>query len=218
MLILLSKPSVFLSDSMMLLIHSLIPSTLSTERMRITLISSREYHRNCPRFQQSCPRFYRFGYGCWTHVYNPSSCPTVFQHLFSAITRFIAFFLVIMPMYLCQSIQSVLSYVFHPNRGLFYQDQTNFHLHDQIQPPQMITSSNRHQRMYIYSWPYRPFLHIRALQKPRNIKVFSPHRGGLILVYTLRTFRHKQDSTLVTGITTIYSISMLYLPPFNHNI
>ena len=102
-LISLSKPSVFLPDSMMLFIRS---------------------HSIILKHQ--------------AHVYNPSSCPTVFQHLFSAITRFIAFFLVIMPMYLCQSIQSVLSYVFHPNRGLFYQDQTNFHLHDQIQPPQTI--------------------------------------------------------------------------------
>ena len=139
-----------------------------------------------------------------TYVYNPSSCPTVFQHLFPAIARFITVLVVIkadvfMPEHIVQFWYPIISMTRF----------TNF---------QMIPSSKRHQRMYIYSWPYRPFLHIRALQKPRKIKVFSPHCGSLILVYTLRTFRHKQDSVLVRRITTTYSISMLYLPPFDHNI
>ena len=61
------------------------------------------------------------------HVYNPSSCPTVFQHLFSAIVRIIAFLFLIkadvfMPEHTVRFIE-----VFHPN-------QTSFHLHDQTQP------------------------------------------------------------------------------------
>lgn len=88
----------FLPDSMMLLIHSLIQSILSAECMWITGISAREYHWSYPRFQQSCPRFlwshlqsHRFDYGCWTYVYDPSSCPTIFQSIFSAISRFFVF-------------------------------------------------------------------------------------------------------------------------------
>ena len=147
----------------------------------------------------------------YAYVYNPSSCPTVFQSLFPVIARFFAVLVVIkadvfMPEHIVQFWYPIISMT------------RSQYLHDQTETHWMIPSSNRHQRMYIYSWPYSPFLHIRAHQKPRNIKVFSPHCGGLILVYTFGTFRHKQDSTLVTGITTIYSISMLYLPPFDHNI
>ena len=73
----------------------------------------------------------------YAYVYNPSSCPTVFQHLFSAITRFIAVFAVFkagvfMPEHTVQFL--VLQY-----------------LHDQTETHWMIPSSNHHQRMNIYS-------------------------------------------------------------------
>ena len=151
-LILLSKPSVFLPDSMMLLIHSLIhsliPSALSTERMRITGIFAREY-------DVSHPRSHQIGCEYWAYVYNPSSFPTILHSHFPVIARFFAVMLVIK------------ADVFVIKTGFFMPEHTvrfivcfssdshelssSSHLPDQIHNHQMSTSSERHQGMYIYS-------------------------------------------------------------------
>ena len=86
----LSKPSVFLPDSMTLLIHS-HPINL-------------EYQ---------------------AHVYNPSSCPTIFQSLFPVIARFFAVLVVIKAdVFMLEHTVRFIE-VFHPN-------QSSFHLPDQI--------------------------------------------------------------------------------------
>ena len=48
----------------------------------------------------------------------------------------------------------------------------SLYLHDQTEPPQMKTSSRRHQRMYIYSWPYSPFHPPSHLQKTSQYQAF----------------------------------------------
>ena len=94
-LISLSKPLVFLPESMMFFIPRLIRLAVSIGRMCMTQVHSRPYSITISQQSLDLSRF-------------------------SSLSR---------PICLCQSIQTVLSYIFHPNRSFFHPYQTSSHLH-----------------------------------------------------------------------------------------
>lgn len=105
---------------------------------------------------------------CMTQVHSRPYSITISQQSldlsrFSSLSR---------PICLCQSIQTVLSYIFHPNRSFFHPYQTSSHLHDHIHTHRMITSSRRHQKNVFIPDRTAPFSSALIPEKPRNIKLF----------------------------------------------
>ena len=125
-------------------------------------ISSREY-------DVAHPQFHHIDRTHQTHVYNPSSCPTVFQSTFPVTARFIAVFLVFkadvfMPQHTVRSIE-----VFHPN-------QTSFHLPDQTQAPAdpLIQTPSKNVHLFLTVQPFSTYL--RSPKNPQYQGFFTSSR------------------------------------------